>query len=397
MKIQRTVPPAAAELPAIVLARAAMGLVLGRKYTRRLEDQLKAYFGVRHVFLTCSGKSALTLILRALTGLTRRRQVVIPAYTCFSVPAAVMRAGLDVRVCDIDPTTLDFDYASLARVLTDETLCVVATHLLGHPADVIRVTRMSRRAGAVVVEDAAQAMGGRDDGALLGTRGDVGFFSLGRGKPITCGAGGIVVTNSDAIGRALAEQYEAVPAPSVSAAVTDLLRLLLMRVFVHPRLFWGPKAIPRVGVGRTAYHVGFPIARLSGPSAGALQGWRERLSQTSRARSEIAAYFCAALGPRARWPGFPGSRLAVLTESRQARDRLYAASEARGLGLGLMYPAPITAIDELKARFAGAHVPGAQFVADRLLTLPTHHHLSEMDKRGVCELLHPHLPAQVAA
>jgi dTDP-4-amino-4,6-dideoxygalactose transaminase len=90
-------------------------------------------------------------------------------------------------------------------------------------------------------------------------------------------------------------------------------------------------------------------------------------------------------------------RLALLTESRQSRDRMYAASEARGLGLGLMYPAPVTAIDELKDRFVGEHVPGAQFVAERLLTVPTHHLLSELDKRAVCELVQQQARARVAA
>ena len=154
MKVQRTLPPAAAEVTAAALLRAAAGIVFGARYRRRVEAEVKDYFGVRSVFLASSGQAALTLILGALKSLTGRRRVVIPGYTCFSVPAAVTRAGLQVMVCDIDPATLDFDYGCLAKTITRDTLCVVPTHLFGVPADVTLVGRLCARAGAFVVEDA---------------------------------------------------------------------------------------------------------------------------------------------------------------------------------------------------------------------------------------------------
>ena len=70
---------------------------------------------MRHVFLVSSGSAALTLALMALKSLAREREVVIPAYTCFSVPAAVLQAGLRPVLCDIDPSTFDFDHSHLLR------------------------------------------------------------------------------------------------------------------------------------------------------------------------------------------------------------------------------------------------------------------------------------------
>ena len=397
MKVQRTLPPAAAEVTAAALLRAAAGIVLGARYRRRVEAQVKDYFGVRSVFLTSSGQAALTLILGALKSLTGRRQVVIPAYTCFSVPAAVTRAGLEVRVCDIDPATLDFDYGCLAKTIIRDTLCVVPTHLFGVPSDVARVSRLCEPAGAFVVEDAAQAMGGRDGGRLLGTTGDVGFFSLARGKTITCGSGGIIVTNSDRIGRAIAREYDAVREPTVTEALRDFLRLLLMRAFVHPSVFWIPKAMPWLGLGQTRYDVGFPITRLSRVNAGALHGWRERLSRTLRTRGETAAYFRAALGLQAGRVSTASARLPVVMESREARDRTYSVSEQRGLGLGVMYPTAIHAIEELRTSAGGQRAPAAELLAERLLTIPTHHLLSAADKRAVCALVRQGLRQEIAA
>ena len=80
---------------------------------------------------------------------------------------------------DVDPHTLDFDYSDLQRQVDEETLCIVAPHLLGQTADIPRVRAIAQTHRVTVVEDAAQAMGGRLNGRWIGTQGDVGFFRSG--------------------------------------------------------------------------------------------------------------------------------------------------------------------------------------------------------------------------
>src|SRR3712207_1989135 len=102
MRIQRTLPPAAALVtPADVIG--SLCGVATRRHKDALEFSVKQYFGVKHVFLVSSGKAALTIALQALHTLSSRLEVILPAYTCFSVPSAVMKAGLQVSVCDVDP------------------------------------------------------------------------------------------------------------------------------------------------------------------------------------------------------------------------------------------------------------------------------------------------------
>ena len=114
MKIQRTLPPAAALIGINSLLHGLMGCVLGKKYLKRFEDELRTYFGVKHIFLLSSGKASLTIILKALKSLAPEKdQVLIPAYTCFSVPSAIVNAGLKVSLCDINSLTFDFDYSFL--------------------------------------------------------------------------------------------------------------------------------------------------------------------------------------------------------------------------------------------------------------------------------------------
>ncbi|PYX54276.1 MAG: aminotransferase DegT, partial [Acidobacteria bacterium] len=90
MRIGRTLPPAATPIDVGAIASGLCGLFRGQQELDRFELELKEYFGVRHCFLVSSGKAALTLILHALKELSPDRdEVLLPAFTCFSVPSSV--------------------------------------------------------------------------------------------------------------------------------------------------------------------------------------------------------------------------------------------------------------------------------------------------------------------
>jgi perosamine synthetase len=388
MRVQRTLPPAAAPLTLGDLLHGLDGTFHGEGYSRRLEAELREYFGARHVFLVSSGKAALTLILLALSRLSGRREVVLPAYTCFSVPAAVERAGLSLKLADVDPETLDFDYDSLGNAIGPDTLCVVCQHLFGVPADVERIQRLCDQTGAFLIEDAAQAMGARYRDQMVGSLADVGFFSLGRGKNITAGSGGIILTNRECIAEALREAYEELGIPTITTALGELVRLALMSILIRPTLYWLPAGLPFLRLGETRFELDFPIRRMSGMNAGILSNWRDRLTRANAIRVTIAAYLRAQLGfENAHGATIPYLRFPVMMDSRQARDRVHDLAMTRGLGVSRMYPTPINEIQEIKDRFAGRTFPFAKLIADRLLTLPTHHLVADSDRRSVCELL----------
>jgi perosamine synthetase len=400
MRIGRTLPPAAAPLKWADLWHGLRGLCSAKSSIQAIEDQIREDFGVSHAFLVSSGTAALTITLMALkarasaAGRSQRNDVVIPAYTCFSVPAAVVKAGLQPVLCDVDPTSFDFDHDQLERTLNDRTLCVVAHHLFGFPAAMSRLRTLCRAHGAMLVEDAAQAMGAECDGRRLGTLGDVGLFSLGRGKNITCGGGGIIVTRSRPIAKAIADHYRRLRVPSVADQALDFIQILLMAIFVRPWLYWVPAAMPFLGLGQTTFPARIRLRRLSGLQAGLLHSWRSRLAESNQGRAETAAYFVRRLPARfANEDPRPWLRLPIVAVSARERARVYSASQKRGLGLSLAYPAPINEIPEMRPTFAGQHFPSARTLSERLLTLPTHHWLSEKDKHAIVQLCRDLSPA----
>ena len=111
MRIGRTLPPAAAPIGWKSLFSATSAIFSGELEVNRFSDELKEYFDKKHCFLVSSGKAALTLILNALKEqYPERDEVIIPAYTCYSVPSAIIRAGLKVKLCDTVADSFAFDF-----------------------------------------------------------------------------------------------------------------------------------------------------------------------------------------------------------------------------------------------------------------------------------------------
>jgi perosamine synthetase len=394
MRIQRTIPPAAAPISWKDAVSGFSGLFSGRRHLRTLERELRDYFGVRHVFLVSSGKAALTIILRSLKTLSPgKNEALIPAYTCFSVPSAVVKAGLRASLCDVDASTYDLDRTLMGDAVSDDTLCVIPTHLFGIPADVEGVKSFCRDKGIFVIEDAAQAMGAVSRGRRLGTLGDAGFFSLGRGKNLTCGSGGIIITDSDPIAGAIQKEYSRIKSAGALESVRTLLYAIILKIFTHPALFWFPSGLPFLKLGETVFHEDFKIRKLSGVQAALLTGWQKRLETANRRRGDNARFFCDSLGLKA-WKGrpLPVLRLPLLVRDKQTRDRLLSAARREGLGISRMYPSPVDEIEEIRNWFRGRTFPRSKDIAERIVTIPTHHLLSGEDRSRIVSLIRKTAP-----
>jgi dTDP-4-amino-4,6-dideoxygalactose transaminase len=364
-----------------------------QRYRVRLEAELKRYFGVGHVFLLSSGKAALATIVEAFAATSSQRKVIIPAYTCFSVPSAIVRAGGQVVLCDVDPHTLDFDFDHLQRIVDNETLCIVSPHLLGQTADIRRTKAIAKPFGVPVIEDAAQAMGRKTKEGWVGTLGDIGFFSLGRGKNVTAGSGGIIVTNSNDLAEKLAKIYANVPEESLPRRIVNAVMVCAMTVLIHPRAYWLPAGLSFLRLGETIYDPTFSIRRLDGLRAGLLKTWRRRLEDSNEDRARHSDLYLGSFSQELaqldpiRMRGIAYLRLPIIMPTVADKQELCAAGKDLGLGVSALYPAPVSEIPELKARFQGQQYPGADTLADRLITLPVHHYVDERDVAGICELL----------
>ena len=389
MKPGRTLPPVGYRVPMTDVIRSATGAVLRRRgCTDSLLREVAAALNVSHAYGVSSGKAALTTILRALHALTGRRKVVLPAYTCYSVPSAIVKAGLQPVPVDIAPDSFDYNYEQLERSLESDVLCALAVHLFGIPSDTRRLSEMCRPRGIYVVEDAAQAFGVTHEGRQLGTRGDVGFFSLGRGKNVTSGAGGLIVTASPEITESLKRLTSEMTAPSLPQSLVNLSTLGVLSVFISPWLYWFPAGLPFLRLGETIFYDDFPIRSLSGFQARLLREWKTRIAELNAARLEAVEFYVESIpnAPRSA-ANVPCLRFPLLIADANERRALLAEDAGRRLGISWMYPTSVGAIPQLSGRLPGYTFPQAEKVAASLVTLPTHPLLTRSDLERIVEIV----------
>ena len=348
-----------------------------------LRNAIQSRFGVRHCSLTSTGRAGMTVLLTALRTLAHRDrdEVVLPSYTCFSVAASIVKAGLRPRIVDVSPETLDYDLDQLRHADLGRALAVVATNLYGLPNDVPAISGIARAQGAFVIDDAAQAMGARMHGQPCGSRGDVGLFSLDKGKTVAAIDGGIVVTNSDEIAAAIAQVTTGLSRPGVAESCSGIAKALVYSAFLRPSLYWIPNRVPQLGLGKTPFTTDFPLALPSRPLVALGRTMFDHLDALTQARQTTAAALLSGLRETASvrtiapaadaQPAYP--RLPILMADAGARDRALARLTSAGIGATGSYPASIAEIPELRSAFRGpVSAAGGRHVARHILTLPTH-------------------------
>ena len=395
MRIGRTLPPAAAPLSFRDLFSGLKGIAAGVQEEERLKQEIKDFFNKKHCFFVSSGKAALTLVLLALKEMhPERNQVLIPAFSCYSVPSAIVRAGLQVELCDIDLQTLDYDFAQLeAKIKNPNLLCVLSLHLFGLPANVERLKQIRRDPAVTIVEDAAQAMGGEWQGKKLGTIGDVGFFSLGRGKALTAVEGGVILTDDEGLGGRLQVLERGLPECSSLKTISQFVYALALIFLLRPAFYWIPSSMPFLRLGETRFDPHFSVLKLSGFQAGLLRNLRHKISGNRSARRANIQFWidkCSSLevkclGNQTLIPDL--IRFPLHLGSPDAVERLIEKSRLQGYGLARTYPDAIHGIQELKDQFAGQDFANARKATQEMVTFPVHGFLNEKDRERIAQLL----------
>lgn len=349
-----------------------------REPARALIEGLRAILGLEYVTLYASGREALRVALAHLARHSGRVEVAVPAYTCFSVPAAAVAAGLRVRLIDVTPSG-QIDLESLARTPLEDAAAVVVSNLFGVPESIEPILELSRAAGCAVIDDAAQSLGARSAEGRVGARGQVGLLSFGRGKPLSALGGGALAWGGS---------NNVIPAPPPAAArrLAGVARALVFDLALQPALFHWLASVSSLGIGETRFEPAFDRGAIDGASLSLAAALVPDLERARRDRADRAEQIGRRLrdetgfAPLLAGQGAVGSypRLGVVAPNASACK---AALEALApLGAARSYPTPLDEIEALRPHLVGDPASaGAREFSARVLTLPTHSGLRARD------------------
>jgi len=163
--------------------------------SKELEKEICKVFGCNYAQLVSSGTAALTTAMGAL-GIGYGDEVIMPAFTFVASFEAVLSVGAIPVLVDVDDT-LTLSPAAVRAAITPKSKCIMPVHMCGSMADLDALKQICKEHNLILLEDACQSIGASYKGKQLGTIGDAGTFSFDFVKTMTCGEGGVVMTNRE--------------------------------------------------------------------------------------------------------------------------------------------------------------------------------------------------------
>ena len=337
------------------------------------EKKIAAYVGTRHAVACANGTDALLLPLYA-HGIGPGDAVFVPSFTFAATAEVVALAKAEPVFVDVDANTYNIDIASLeaaiAMVKKEGRLkpkAIIPVDLFGLAADYDAIMKIAAREDLLVVEDAAQSIGGRADGTMCGAFGHIAGTSFYPAKPLGCyGDGGAMFTNDDA----LAEK---------------------LRSFAFH------------GKGETQYdniHIGIN-SRLDTLQAAILIEKLAILEDEMEARRRVAQRYAEGLGDVVKAAGNPGegrSAWAQYAIETPKRDGLKAHLQEKGIPSVIYYVKPLhsqVAYRDFPRTPTGLTV--SETLPGRILCLPMHPYLSEADQDLIIETIRNYIGSNSVA
>ena len=335
-------------------------------------------YSAADALLTDTGTSALILALRKI--LPPGGTVAFPGYACMDLTTAAIGAGVRVRLYDIEPSTLSPDLDSVRKVFARGVDAIVVAHLYGYPADVLGVEEIAAEHGLPVIEDAAQGAGGTLRDSLLGTFGDVGILSFGRGKGMTSGSGGAVLVRSLELAGWTRRMHAELGA--ASGGGLEVMALAAQSLLAHPSMYRLPASIPALKLGEMVYHPPTEPRPMAAAAAAILSSalkMDEREVKYRRARAQdLLSLIAESRGLVPVHPVVGGQsgflRLAFLDTGGHRLPRATIGA-LRG------YPMTLEQHRQLLPMLVPGERAGtgSEILRDRLFTLPTHSRVNSAD------------------
>jgi len=163
---------------------------------KRFEEEWAKYVGTKYAIMVNSGSSANLLMLSAYKSCVGRGEVITPAVTWATTVFPIAQVGLKPVLVDVD---YDFNISieAIRQAITSKTKAIFPVHLLGNPARMEEIVEIAEENDLDILEDCCEAHGAEVNGFKVGTFGEMGTFSFFMSHHITCGEGGMIVTNND--------------------------------------------------------------------------------------------------------------------------------------------------------------------------------------------------------
>ncbi|KHE93346.1 MAG: DegT/DnrJ/EryC1/StrS family aminotransferase [Candidatus Scalindua rubra] len=380
----RKIPTTAVPLSIFEILKGFKSYFGNNPYIEEFEQNFAKYMGSSHAFSFNKCTTSIYIFLKALKKLSNKQEVVIPAYTVPTLVLPIRKAGLIPVLCESSLDTFTMDLECLPDVVNENTLCVLPIYHFGFPYKIDLLLNIAKENGFFVLEDTAQAPGAILDGKKVGTLGDAGCFSLCRGKNFSTFNGGMLVTNSDKLAKIIKEEKDLLPEQDPSFKIKIPFILTALSLVTRP-VIYGPFYRMIAPFKHTTVHASFEPKQYSDFQAIIGLGLLNRLDEFNeiRLKKGMALYNALKDNEHLILPEITENstpvfnHLPVVFKEIKTMERVQAELWDRGIDTGRMYLKPVHHLYDLGYDMQEELFPNALYIAERLLTLPSHPYLDD--------------------
>lgn len=165
-------------------------------FVKKFEQGMAELANRKYAVAVSNGSVALDTAVLALR-LGEGDEVIMPTFTIMSCAAPLVRVGAKPVLVDSDSYTWNMKVEDIEPKITSKTKAIMVVHIYGLPVDMAPVLDLARKYNLYIIEDAAEMHGQTYNGRPCGSFGDISTFSFYPNKHITCGEGGMVLTNDE--------------------------------------------------------------------------------------------------------------------------------------------------------------------------------------------------------
>lgn len=165
------------------------------RFVNEFEQRFAEYIGTKYAVGVCNGTVAIQVAMKAL-GISEDDEVICPTFTYIASANPITEAGARVVFVDSLKDSWQMNPEDIEKKITSKTRAIMVVHLYGHPCDMERILEIAQKHNLFVIEDCAEAIGSEYKNRKVGSFGDIACFSFFGNKTITCGEGGMVLTNN---------------------------------------------------------------------------------------------------------------------------------------------------------------------------------------------------------
>lgn len=184
-----------------VLEVLSTGQLASGKYVTMFEEMFKNYLGCKYAICTNSGTAALHAALLG-AGIGKGDLVITTPFSFIATSNAILYVGATPLFVDVEEETFNIDpdkVENLIRNTTEKIKAMIIVHIFGNPCNMDRIMEICEKYNITLIEDCAQAHGAEFRQKKVGTFGAVSAFSFYPTKNMTCGEGGMIVTDDEKI------------------------------------------------------------------------------------------------------------------------------------------------------------------------------------------------------